>query len=68
MSVITAWSDFTLGSESTEPLETARHRRYVLDPPPTQDSHPWVALMPPAVPSCLSPPLRAPFPNLPELD
>lgn len=42
MSVITAWPDSTLGSESTEPLETARHRRYLLDPPPTQDSHPWV--------------------------
>lgn len=58
MSVFMAWPGSTLGSESTEPSQTARHRRYFLDPPPTQGSHPWVCpnashrtLLP--LPSCL---------------
>lgn len=42
MSVFAAWPDSTLGSESTQPLGTARRRHYLLDPSPTQGSHPWV--------------------------
>lgn len=64
MSVFTAWPDSTLSSESTEPDTSTTswilhpHRALILG----------YALMPLAVPSCLYPPLCAPFPNLPELD
>lgn len=72
MNVFTTWPDFTSGSDSTEPIETAiqRQTRCFLNPLPTQGSHPWA--YPDASRHTLSPllfpPLCSPFPNLPELD
>lgn len=68
MNVLTAWPYFTMGSESTEPLEISRdkhtaswilypHRAHILSLPWYLKSYPLA-----------SPPLYSHFPNLPERD